>query len=396
MSRSPSELSRSRALVSSLTATIACNLPVFLAGSLAVQMQTDLGFGDARLGLAVGAFFAVGALTSSRAGRVVDRLGAQRSLRWSTLIAAVAMAGIALVVQSWAGLLAMLALGGIVNASSQPASNVFLTGVVPAHRLGLAFGVQKSAIPAAALLGGLAVPSFEAAGWRWAFGVGAAFALLAAWQVPASPTRFTRKRTETSSARPDVAVVALAVLAVGVGLGSAASNSLSAFLVRGGVEAGLGTTTAAWLLVAGSVLGIAVRLGFGMRADRSPGRTLHVIAGLFAVASVAFAALATEVGWVFVVTTPIAFATAYAWPGLFHLAVVRSNPSAPGAATGIAMTGTLAGAVLGPVSFGFLAEHWSFTAAWLGAAGLLVVASVVVIASSRWIVEVSPDPVAIA
>ena len=54
---------------------------------------------------------------------------------------------------------------------------------------------------------------------------------------------------------------------------------------------------------------------------------------------------------------PLAFATGWAWPGLFNLAVVRVNPSAPGAATGITQTGTYLGAVVGPVLFGVVAEH---------------------------------------
>jgi MFS family permease len=379
----PVAAGRVRALVSSLTATIACNLSVFLTGSLAVQMQADLGFGDARLGLAVGAFYAVGALVSSRAGRVVERLGAQRSLRLATLIAALGQIGIATVVQSSTGLILLMMVGGIANSWSQPASNVFLARVVPRHRLGLAFGVQKSAIPAAALLGGLAVPSFQAVGWRWAFVVAAVFALVAAWQVPPEGESVAATSKRASGARPDVAVAALTVLAIGVGLGSAASNALSAFLVRGGVEADLSENAAAGLLVVGSILGIAVRLLFGIGADRRPRHTLPFISALFAMASVSFALLAFETAWLFVIATPIAFATAYAWPGLFHLAVVRSNPSAPGAATGIAMTGTLGGAVLGPLVFGALAEATSFTVAWSFGAGLLVLASVIVALAGR-------------
>jgi uncharacterized membrane protein len=98
---------------------------------------------------------------------------------------------------------------------------------------------------------------------------------------------------------------------------------------------------------------------------------------------------------VFIVATPLAFATAYAWPGLFHLVVIRSNPSAPGVATGIAMTGTLAGAVGGPIVFGVVAEHVGYTAAWLSAAGFLVLACALVGMAGRRIDEV-PQAVATA
>lgn len=378
--------SRRRGLVASLTSTIAANLPVFFTGSLAVQLQRDLGFGDAALGLAVGVFYAVGAVGSPWMGRTVERLGAQRALRIGAVVSAAGQVLIALAVQQLWLLIVLLAIGGLANSLAQPASNVYLVGLVPQQRLGLALGIQKSAIPAAALVGGLAVPIAADVGWRWAFVAGAAFALFAAWQVPQVPTGTVRKRVDRTAV-PDVATSTLLILAIGVGFGSSASNALSAFLVRGGVEAGLGESGAAGLLVVGSILGIGVRLLFGHRADGRPGRTLAFMVWLFAAAAVTFVLLSFEQTVLFIVATPLAFATAYAWPGLFHLAVVRSNPSAPGVATGIAMTGTLAGAVGGPLVFGVLAEHVNYTAAWLSAAGFLVIACVFVAAADRRIHE---------
>jgi predicted MFS family arabinose efflux permease len=378
--------SRRRGLVASLTATISANLPVFFTGSLAVQLQRDLGFGDAALGLAVGVFYAVGAIGSPWMGRIVEHIGAQRALRMGAAVSAAAQVAIAVAVQQWWMLAALLAVGGLANSLAQPASNVYLVGIVPQHRLGLALGIQKSAIPAAALVGGLAVPIAADTGWRWAFVAGALFALFATWQVPQQPSGTVRRRPDRTVA-PDVATGALIILAIGVGFGSSASNALSAFLVRGGVEAGLGESGAAGLLVIGSILGIGVRLLFGARADRHPGRTLSFMVWLFAAAAVTFGLLALEQTVVFVIATPLAFATAYAWPGLFHLAVVRSNPSAPGVATGIAMTGTLAGAVGGPIVFGVIAEHVNYHAAWLSAAGFLVLACVFVAIADRRIHE---------
>ena len=378
--------SRRRGLVASLTSTIAANLPVFFTGSLAVQLQRDLGFGDAALGLAVGVYYAVGAVGSPWTGRIVERLGAQRALRLGAVVSATGQVLIALAVHQLWLLIVLLAIGGLANSLAQPASNVYLAGLVPQHRLGLALGIQKSAIPAAALLGGLAVPIAADVGWRWAFAAGAAFALFAVWQVPQEPAGTVRKRVDRT-VTPDVATSTLMILAIGVGFGSSASNALSAFLVRGGVEAGLGESGAAGLLVVGSILGIGVRLLFGHRADSRPGRTLAFMVGLFAAAAVTFVLLSFEQTALFVVATPLVFATAYAWPGLFHLAVVRSNPSAPGVATGIAMTGTLAGAVAGPLVFGVLAEHVGYSAAWLSAAGFLLLACVFVAAADRRIHE---------
>jgi predicted MFS family arabinose efflux permease len=379
---------RHRGLVASMTATIAGNLPVFLTGALAVQMQGELGYGDTELGIAVGAYYAAGAVISSSAGTLVHRVGAQRSLRTASALSAVIMALIAFGARSYGVLLLLMVIGGLANSWAQPASNVYLARIVPRERLGVALGLQKSAIPAAALLGGLAVPVAQSTDWRWAFVAGSVFGVLASLWVPAEPAGLTVANHGTSVARPDVATRHLALLAVGVGLGSSASNALSAFVVRGGVEAGLAESAAAGLLTIGSVLGIGVRLLAGKRADAHPGHALRTMVLLFAAASGSFVLLSFETQWVFVIATPLAFATAYAWPGLFHLAVIRSNPSAPGTATGIAMTGTLAGAVAGPVVFGLAADHISFTAAWLLGATFLLGACVIVAVASRHVHEV--------
>jgi MFS family permease len=382
-----------RTLAATLTTTIGANLPAFLLGGLAVQMQEDLHFGPTGVGVGVGAFYAAGAISSALTGRVVERAGAERSLRGAAFLSGCVQLSIAAFGSSITLVVAMLAVGGLANAWAQPASNVLLARVVPRARLGVALGVQKSAIPASALLGGLAVPAFAlTVGWRWAFVAGAAFAFASAAQVPGARSGAVARIGHRPEGKPDVPTKHLLFLAAGVGLGSSASNSLSAFLVLSGVAAGLSEGTSGLLLTFGSVAGIGVRLLVGSRADRYPGHTLIVMAAMFAVASTSFVLLATGVEALFVLATPIAFATAYAWPGLFHLAVVRTNPSAPGAATGLTMTGTLAGAVAGPVIFGAIATHGSYAAAWLVATAFLLGAAVIVGLSSRLIREPSTSP----
>ena len=54
---------------------IACVLPVFLLGGLAVQMGDDLHFTPAGLGLAVSVYFGVSALASVPSGGLVERYG---------------------------------------------------------------------------------------------------------------------------------------------------------------------------------------------------------------------------------------------------------------------------------------------------------------------------------
>ena len=72
----------------------------------------------------------------------------------------------------------------------QLASNLTLARSVPASRLGLSFGIKQAAIPIATLLAGAAVPTVALTiGWRWAYLIGAAVALLAAARDPARRRR---------------------------------------------------------------------------------------------------------------------------------------------------------------------------------------------------------------
>jgi MFS family permease len=142
-------------------------MPAFLLGGLAVQAREELGFGADALGLAVALFFASSAVASPTAGRVVERLGASLGMRVTAVGAALSMLGVALVARSWLALVACLVLGGLSNALSHPSSNLSLARQVPEGRQGLSFGIKQSAIPAATLLAGLAVPLVATTvGWR--------------------------------------------------------------------------------------------------------------------------------------------------------------------------------------------------------------------------------------
>lgn len=99
---------------------------------------------------------------------------------------------------------------------------------------------------------------------------------------------------------------------------------------------------------------------------------------MLVVGSLAYAAYATEVAWVLVVATPLAFGAGWGWPGLFNLAIVRAHPDAPGRASGVTQTGTYAGAVLGPVVFGAVVEAGSYRAAWAMAGATALVAAAVI------------------
>jgi len=371
-----------RGIFTSLAATIAANVPFFLVAAMAPQMEQELDFGPASLGVALGVFYAAGAVVSPRAGALVERFGAAASLRWAAAMSGAVQLAIAVGAHSFPMLVALMVAGGFANAWAQPASNVYLVRLVSPERLGFALGVQKSGLPFAALLGGLAVPAFAlTVGWRWAFVTFGVLSLLTALAVSVGGLARANKRN--AEAEPDVRRRILVVLAIGVGCASAASNALSAFLVLGGVDIGLSEGAAGILLIVGSIVGLGVRLAAGAYADHTRSTGFGMMIAMFSVASVSYVLLASGASWVYVLATPLAFTTAYAWPGLFHLAVVRSNPSGPGAATGIAMTGTLTGAVVGPLLFGAIVDATSYAVGWIVGAVLLAAAAVLVTAASR-------------
>ena len=361
-------------------------LPAFLTGGLAVQIRSELDFGSAALGLAVAVFFISASLASVVMGRVVERIGAHRAMRVSATGSAAALLGVALFAGSWAGLVACLVLGGLANAVAHPATHLSLARKVPANRQGFSFGIKQAAIPAATLLAGLAVPIIAVTfGWRWAFAGGAALALLISFIVPAETLSSVRKIKEARAG--DVPTAPLVLLALGIGLGSAAATPLGAFIVESSVAAGLRVETAGLMLALGSAVGIVVRVAFGWLADGMGGGRLRLIAAMLGVGVVGFVLLASGSGVLIVPGTLLAFGAGWGWPGLFNFAVVKTNPNAPAAATGITQTGASGGAALGPLVFGVVVEAASYEAAWLLCGAIALVALVAILAGRAMILR---------
>ena len=379
--------SQGRALAAAIAVTTACVLPVFLTGGLAVQMRADLGFGAAALGLAVSAFFGAAALSSMLFGRVVERVGARRGMVAAALLSALSLLGIGALASSWAHLMVFLALAGIAQAASHPATNLLLTGAMRRHRLGLALGVKQAAIPAATLLGGLAAPLLGlTVGWRFGFLLGALVALGIGAVVARAegPRPLSERRSSGGSAR----IGPLMLPTLGIGLGAAAGVSLAAFLVYAAVASGVREGAAGLLLAAASVVGVAVRAVTGWLADRRPRNRLRAVAAMLVAGGAGFALLATgSPGWPLVVGALLGFGAGWGWPGLFQFAIVDLHRDAPAAATGITQTGTYAGSAVGPLVFGLVVERASYTAAWLCSAALALVAAAAMLAGREALVR---------
>ena len=364
-----------RALATAIAVTTVCVLPVFLTGGLAVRMRADLDFGVAELGLAVTTFFASAALASALLGRVVERVGSHGGMLAASVLSASSLAGIGAVASSLGHLVGFLVLAGTAHAAAHPATNLLLAGAIARRRQGLAFGLKQAAVPAATLLGGLATPVVGLAlGWRSAFLGGAAVALAIGALVWRGEARPPETAAGFGPRRARLGPLILPTL--GICLGSAAGVSLAAFLVDAGVASGMGEGAAGVLLAVASAIGFAVRVGAGWHSDRlTSGRLRSVVAMLICGAS-GFGLLAlADPGWPFVAGGLLAFGLGWGWPGVFNFAIVDIHRQAPAAATGITQTGTYAGSAAGPLVFGLVVEHGSYTAAWLGAAGLALAAA---------------------
>jgi predicted MFS family arabinose efflux permease len=393
-----------RATFVALSYSIVAAAPLFLVSANAVRLQRDLGFGTARLGLAVSVCFGASAVAAAPMGRVVERMGGAAGLRASTALSIGAFA-VAALASNWWYLAIGMAVCGTAHAIAQVSANVVLAGDVPERRQGLGFGVKQSAVPFASLAAGLAAPPLALlASWRLSFaaGAGVAAALLvsrwglsqtgrapgaasaAAGAVPASaPTDAVAAALPESPAtgargrqRPRRTVLWLTA-ATGL-LAGAGGTALPAFAVDTAVARGIHENAAGFLLAAASLAAIAGRVGAGWIADRRRSRGFTELAVLVAGGAVALFLLAasgsSEV--LLVVALLAAFATAWGWPGIIYYATVRGYPAAPGIATGIVLSVVYVGNVAGPTAIGLVAQHWSYSAAWAVGGAALALATV--------------------
>lgn len=370
-----------RHVASALACTSVGVLPTALYGSLGPLVRDDLDLAAWWIGVGVAVAFAVAALASVPAGRLAERLGSRRALLTGVSVSTAALAGIALAAHSLPLLLGLLALGGLGNAVVQPAANLALARGVGAARRGLAFGFKQAAIPAGTAMGGFAVPLIGVTlGWRPAFALAAGLAaltLLLPAPVPARPDRAEQRERFS-------APTSLWLVAVGVGLSSAASNAMAAYLVESAIAGGWEPGQAGVFLGIGSTCGIASRVLIGWASDRIRGGWLTAVAALMLIGAVGLVSLAfLETPVLLAVGVVLGFAAGWGHNGLVLYAVVRLHPGSPAAATGVTQLGSFAGPVIGPPVFGLVAATWSHRAGWLLLAATSVIASLLVVTAVR-------------
>ncbi len=364
--------------------TVCGALPAFLTGGLAVQVRADLDFSAALLGIAIAVYFGVSSVSSPYLGHAAQRLGLDRSARLAATGSGMALL-VAAVTPNYAGLAMAMVIAGLANALAQPAANGMLVRDVPVRWRALSFGIKQSAIPVATLVAGLAVPLIALTlGWRWAY----AFAALGALVVALSGRSRASAIPSTPGAAPDGAARALEyapliVLGMSAALGTAAATSLGSFTTESAVDLGASEATAGLLLAMGSVLGIGMRLLSGWYSDRSIRDPLVVVALLLAGGSAGYAFMAGGMLQLYVAGVAFAFGLGWSWPAMFHFAVSRRYGASAAAATGVAQSGVYVGGVVGPVAFGLLAQHYSYSLGWAFAGGAAAIAALGIATGAR-------------
>jgi MFS family permease len=356
--------------------------PVFLTGALGVQLRDDIGLTATHVGLAMGSSFGVAAVLSAPMGRVAERLGPRRGFRVGLTTSALAMLAVALLARNVWQFCLLLGLAGAGNALNQPSANLMLTTHVDGERLGFALAAKQSGMPTAALLGGIAVPAIAlTVGWQWAYVVGAVMAVGAMLSFP--PDRASRSDRNTSanaagdrrSARPDLGMALLVLYAMVGLLGSTSAGTMVGFITSGAEASGLGPGAAGLVLSLGSLVGVASRLIQGWQVDRWGVLPIQRLVWLYGLGGLGMLVLAIDAPITYVLAPIPAFAFGWAWPGLFNLSVVRNNPSAPAAATGISQVGVFIGAALGPALGGLIIDNGSYRLLWLFGASTLLLGS---------------------
>ncbi len=362
------------------------SLPVFLTGALGVQLSDDIGLSATQIGLAMGASFTMAALLSAPMGRVAERLGPRRGFRVGLTTSALSMIAIATLARSFWQFAVFLGVAGMANAINQPSANLMLVTHVEPDRLGFALATKQSGMPAAALLGGAAVPAIAlTAGWQWAYVAGVGVALLAIAGFPGDVGGRSGRNTSTTdsgarrSARPDLGVPLLVLYATVGMLGASSAGAMVGFITSGAEASGLDPGAAGLVLSLGSLVGIVSRLAQGWQVDRFGILPIQRLVWLYGLGAVGVAILAVDVPLTYVLAPIPAFAFGWAWPGLFNLSVVRNNPSAPAAATGISQIGVFVGAALGPALGGIIIDNGSYRLLWLFGASTLFVGSLLAV-----------------
>ena len=340
----------------------------------------EFGVGRTAAGAVISAFALMRFVSAFAGGQLVDRLGERRVLAVGIGIVAVSSALAGLSGSYWQ-LLVLRGVGGIGSAMFTVAAVSLLLRVVDADQRGRATGLFQGGF----LIGGIAGPAFggllTGLSVRIPFFVYAGTLAVAGTVAMAYLSRATPatgaagderpQRTSLPTALRSRAYRAALITNVGTGwaLFGVRSSLVPLFVVeglrRGPVWTGVG-------FVLGSVAQAGLLLPAGRLTDRRGRKPAMVLGGALATGSMLLLALSATVP-AYLVSMAV-FGVGAAFLGVAPAAVVGDTVQGRGGSVVAAfqMASDL-GAIVGPLAAGWLADSYSFGAAWASVAGVLAV-----------------------
>jgi predicted MFS family arabinose efflux permease len=340
---------------------------LYAISALAPFMVAELDLSRAAVGALVTVSFAVAAVTSLVAGRLVDVVGARVGLAVLAVVVALGLV-IASASDTYAWLLAGIALAGVGQALANPATNVLIASTVPLARRGAAVGMKQSGVQVASFGAGLLLPFVAAgSGWRvalrWTSLLPVLLLVAVWWLLPAT----TGERRDAggwwrwSAPSRWLAWLTGYSLLLGTGL-SAVNTYLPLYAAQ---RLGFADWRAGVLLAAFGATGLVARVMWGRWADLLPDVTVSLVwLSAASVGGVLLVSLATP-GWSALVWlgAVVIGGSATAANAVSMVAVVRRG-GATGQASGLASLGFFSGFVIGPTMFGAIADGVGYQVSW--------------------------------
>jgi sugar phosphate permease len=359
----------------------------FACGSLAVLSVAPLSpffveafrLSRAQVGLLLPAVYLGGVLMSLPSGWLTDHLGVRLILGGGLALIGL-MIGIAAGTWAFAALLGCLVVAGFGFSVLNPATGKAIVDWFPPRRRGAAMGVKQTGLTVGGVIASLALPPLaHAYGWRLALLAASGAALLMAllvaltYRQPAvSPVSAPSRRVRLGEVGVYFRRWGVVLVLVSGFLLSTAQSSLLGYLVLYSKETfELSAIGAAQLLALAQVGGTAGRLVWGFASDRffggrrRPGITINALLG-----AASYALFALGDGLEPSLLVPIALVAgfgAFGWVGLYFALVAEIGGSRhAGLLTGVAVSFSWSGVLVGPPLFGLVLEaSGSYTQPWL-------------------------------
>jgi predicted MFS family arabinose efflux permease len=364
-----------------LFAMAAGTLMQFAIGVLAPFLTEEFTLSRAQVGSLLSVFFAVGAIGSLSAGRLVARFGGRAVVIAIFWLSAAGLAGFGLSI-GYLTLIVSIAVAGLATALINPGTNQLIAVHLPRGGQGVVLGIKQSGVQFAATAAGALLPvAAEFFGWRIAVITSAVVLLLgiATTLLIVPATHEDHGETGRGDAqRAGRFVVLLATYGFLMGAGAAA---VLAFVVLYAVEVLDFSRTRAGLVTAFiGAISIIARIWWGRVTERTATSTgpLLVVAALSVLGQGMIWGAQGAGEWLLWTGAVVFGATAASWNAVGMLAIVRElDASATGHATGIVQSAFYVGLLVCPLLFGWSVDATgSYHAGWAGVTTMFLAATV--------------------